>query len=306
MKTIQFGSKKMRVPAVAVGCMRLNQLSYEQAEEFIQQALELDATFFDHADIYGDGECERIFGKILGCHPSMREQMMIQSKCGIVPGKMYDLSRQHIVECVDASLQRLQTEYLDVLVLHRPDTLMDPEEIAYTFDYLQKSGKVRNFGVSNMNPMQIELLLRYVRQPICVNQMQLSITNSNMISGQLEVNMETPGGVNRDGYILDYCRSHSITIQTWSPFQYGMFEGCFIGSEKYPELNQVLSELADKYGVNETTIAAAWILRHPAKMQLLTGTTNGTHLREVIAATQISLTREEWYQLYLAGGHILP
>lgn len=306
MKTIQFGSRKMRVPAVAVGCMRLNQLSREQAERFVQQALELDATFFDHADIYGDGACEELFGSIIGGHASMREQMTIQSKCGIVPGKMYDLSRQHIVQAVDGSLKRLQTEYLDVLVLHRPDSLMDPEEIAYTFDYLQKNGKVRNFGVSNMNPMQIELLLRYVRQPICVNQMQLSIPNSNMISEQLEVNMDTEGAINRDGYVLDYCRSHNITIQTWSPFQYGMFEGCFIGSDKYPQLNLVLSELAEKYQVSAATIAAAWILRHPAKMQLLTGTTNGEHLAEVVAATRLTLTREEWYHLYMAAGHQLP
>ena len=219
---------------------------------------------------------------------------------------MYDFSKEHILESVDNSLRRLKTDYLDVLVLHRPDALVEPEEVAEAFDFLESSGKVRYFGVSNHKSSQISLLRKYVKQPLIVDQLQFSIVNSTMVQSGIEVNMTTPGAVDRDDSLLDYCRLNDITIQTWSPFQYGFIEGCFIGSDKYPELNLVLDELAEKYDVSASTIAAAWILRHPAKMQIIAGTTKPAHLQEIIRATDITLTREEWYRLYLAGGHILP
>ena len=245
-------------------------------------------------------------GEVLKQHASLREQLVIQSKCGIVPGKMYDLSREHIVASVDASLKRLHTEYLDYLILHRPDALMDPEEIAYTMDYLVKQGKVAKFGVSNMNPMQLELLLRYVRQPIAINQLQLSLPHSNMIAAGLENNMTSEGAINRDGYVLDYCRVHNITVQAWSPFQYGQIEGCFIDNPKFEALNEVMATLAKRYDTSKTAIAAAWIFRHPANMQLVAGTTKEDRLDEIIAASRLKLKREEWYALYMAAGHILP
>ena len=149
--------------------------------------------------------------------------------------------------------------------------------------------------------MQIELL-----QKLMINQLQFSIPVSNMIASGMEVNMQTDGAIDRDGSILDYCRLHDITIQTWSPFQYGFFEGVFIGSDKYPKLNALLEKLAEKYNVTPTTIASAWILRHPAKMQLISGSTSPKRIKEIAVASDITLTREEWYQLYLAAGHILP
>ncbi len=306
MKMIRIGKNMEKDPAVVVGMMRFSSLNKEEAEHYVMHAVERGANYFDHADIYDAGACEALFGEVLKQHASLREQLVIQSKCGIVPGKMYDLSREHIVTSVDASLKRLHTEYLDYLILHRPDALMDPEEIAYTMDYLVKQGKVAKFGVSNMNPMQLELLLRYVRQPIAINQLQLSLPHSNMIAAGLETNMTSEGAINRDGYVLDYCRVHNITVQAWSPFQYGQIEGCFIDDPKFEALNEVMATLAKRYDTSKTAIAAAWIFRHPANMQLVAGTTKEDRLDEIIAASRLKLKREEWYALYMAAGHILP
>ena len=306
MKYIPLGKSGLQVPAIAVGCMSIGDKSPAEAEQLVQSALEMDCNFFEHADIYGAGRCERMFADAIHMSPSVREKIILQSKCGIVSGKMYDFSKEHILTSVESILSRLKTDYLDVLALHRPDALMEPEEVAEAFDILQTSGKVRNFGVSNHKSAQIQLLQKYVKQPIVCDQLQFSLTNSSMISSGMEVNMATPGAVDRDDSILDFCRLNDITIQTWSPFRYGFFEGIFIGSDKYPELNQVLNELAEKYEVSTTTIAAAWILRHPAKMQLVSGTTRASRLSEIVKATEITLTREEWYRLYLAAGHMLP
>lgn len=306
MKFIPFGSTKKEVPAIAIGCMRLTSLDEKGVAKIVDTAMEAGINFFDHADIYGGGECERLFAKSVDLSGEKREQYFIQSKCGIVPGKMYDLSKDYILKSVDGILERLNTEYLDALLLHRPDALVEPEEVAEAFASLKKAGKVRHFGVSNMNPLQIQLLKKCVDEPIEVNQLQLSLPNSNMIRSGMEVNMTTEGAVNRDDSVLDYCRLHDITIQTWSPFQYGMFEGVFIGNEKFKELNKALDVIAAKYETTPTAIASAWILRHPAKFQMISGSTNADRLAEMIQATEISLTREEWYQLYLAAGHILP
>lgn len=306
MKQITLGRSDTKIPAVAVGCMRLEGMEQKQAEHFIRHCLELGANFFDHADIYGGGVCETVFGKVLDREPSIRETMFIQSKCGIVPGIMFDFSKEHILSAVEGSLQRLHTDYLDMLLLHRPDALMEPEEVADAFDTLERQGKVRRFGISNMNPMQIELLKKSVRQELMVNQLQFSIPVSNMVSAGLEVNMTTDGAYDRDGSVLDYCRLHDITIQAWSPFQMPGWKGVFLGSPEYPELNQVIHQLAQDYDVTETMIAAAWIFRHPANMQLIAGTMNEKRIEEIIQATELTLTREEWYRLYLSAGHRLP
>lgn len=306
MKFIKLGKSELKAPAIAVGCMRMLDLDVAGAENFVNTALELGVNFFDHADIYGGGGCEELFGKVLAANPGLREQMLVQSKCGIVPGKMYDFSKEYILESVDGCLKRLHTDYLDVLVLHRPDALMEPEEVAEAFDALVQSGKVRHFGVSNQNPYQMQLLAKYIHQDILVDQLQLSLTNSSMISLGMEVNMESGGAVNRDGGVLDFCRLNDITIQTWSPFQYGMFEGTFIGSDKYPELNVQLNALAEKYNTSVTAVVTAWILRHPANMQMIAGSMKVSRLKEVCSACEFELTREEWYRLYLAAGHILP
>lgn len=306
MREIKLGKSNLMVPVIAAGCMRMDSLDERTAASFIDKALSLGVNFFEHANIYGGGLCETLFAKAVGMKPSVREKFILQSKCGIVPGKMYDFSKEHILSSVEDILKRLNTEYLDVLVLHRPDALVEPEEVAQAFNILKTSGKVNHFGVSNHKPSQIELLQKYIDEPLITNQLQFSITNSSMIESGMEVNMTTPGAVDRDGSVLDYCRLHDITIQTWSPFQYGFFEGVFLGNDKFPELNKVIDEIAEKYAVTNTTIAAAWILRHPAKMQLIAGTMNEKRLEEICAAADITLSREEWYRIYLAGGHILP
>ncbi len=306
MRTIPLGKSGLRVPAVAVGCMRLAGLDAGEAERFVNAAIEEGAIFFDHADIYGSGRCEEIFARAVHMSPSAREKIILQSKCGIRPGVAFDFSKAHILASVDGILKRLETDYLDLLLLHRPDALAEPEEVAEAFDALHSGGKVRHFGVCNQNPMQIQLLQKYVKQPIVANQLQLSITNATMITEGLHVNMLDDAAVGRDGSVLDFCRLNDITVQPWSPFQYGFFEGVFLGSEKFPMLNAKIDELAEKYAVSATTIALAWLLRHPADMQPVIGTTNPQRLRDCVKATEIRLTREEWYEVYLAAGNTLP
>lgn len=305
MRTIKLGASVLEVPVIAIGCMRINRLDKTEAERFIRTALEEGANFFDHADIYGEGACEELFADAIGMNDDLRETIILQSKCGIRKG-MYDFSKQHILQSVDGILKRLKTDYLDVLLLHRPDALMEPEEVAEAFDLLESSGKVRYFGVSNHNPMQIQLLKKSVKQPIVANQLQLSIAHATMISSGINVNMENDAAVNRDGSVLDFCRLHDITIQPWSPLQYGFFEGVFLGSDKFPELNRKLDEIAGRYGVSSTTIAIAWLLRHPARMQPVIGTINIQRLKECCRASEIELTREEWYEIYRAAGNRLP
>ncbi len=305
LRTMKLGSSNLEVPVLAVGCMRINKIEKSQAERFVQTALEEGANFFDHADIYGHGECEEIFADAIHMNDDIREKIILQSKCGIRKG-MFDFSKKYILESVDGILKRLRTDYLDVLLLHRPDALVEPEEVAETFAILEDSGKVRHFGVSNHNPMQIQLLQKFVKQPLVANQLQLSITNSTMITSGLNVNMENDAAVNRDGSVLDFCRLNDITVQPWSPFQYGFFEGVFLDNDKFPELNQKLEEIAAKYDVSNTTIAIAWLLRHPANMQPIIGTMNTDRLKDCCQAATITLTREEWYSIYLSAGNILP
>jgi len=303
IRTISLGGSDVQVPAVAVGCMRLGNLSVTQAEHFLQTALAFGMCFFDHADIYGGGRCEEIFAQALGNVP--RDHVMLQSKCGIRQGQ-YDFSRGHIMASVDGILARLKTDYLDVLLLHRPDALMEPEEVAEAFDQLQASGKVRHFGVSNFSAMQLQLLQKYVRQPLVANQLQFGLGHAFLLSQGTNVNMCNESSPQRDGAVLDYCRLHNITIQPWSPFQHGFFKGPFIGSAQFPELNEMLEQLAEKRNADPTAIALAWILRHPANMQPVVGTTNIKRLTSCAEAAKIILTREEWYALYLAAGNTLP
>ena len=266
MKNVPIAHCDLDASEISLGCMRISEMSNQEISHLVHTAIEGGINFFDHADIYGGGQSEARFAEALGMTPQLRESIILQSKCGIRQG-MFDFSKAHILEAVDGSLKRLQTEYLDVLLLHRPDTLVEPEEVAEAFTILEESGKVRYFGVSNQNPMQIELLKKFVRQPLIINQLQLSITNTGMIDAGINVNMEIDPSIDRDGSILDYCRLHDITIQPWSPFQYGFFEGVFLDNPKFPDLNQKIDELAAAKGVANTAIAIAWLLRHPARMQ---------------------------------------
>ncbi len=305
MKSIHIAGTELYVSEISLGCMRISGLTNPEILDLIHTALDQGVTFFDHADIYGDGESETKFAEALNMTPSLRETMMLQTKCGIRTGA-FDFSKEHILGAVDGSLKRLRTDYLDVLVLHRPDALVEPEEVAEAFTILHDSGKVRYFGVSNQNPMQIELLTKFVKQKIIFNQLQFSITNTGMIDAGINVNMKIDPSINRDGSILDYCRLKEITIQPWSPFQYGFFEGVFLDNEQFPELNLAIDEMAAAKGVTNTAIAIAWILRHPARMQPIVGTTNPKRLKDICKASDITLTRQEWYKIYLAAGNKLP
>jgi predicted oxidoreductase len=286
--------------------MRIDKLGKAEAEQFVKAALDLGACFFDHADVYGGGACEEIFAEAADMKPAVREKILIQSKCGIRPGVAFDFSKAHILASVEGSLKRLKTDYLDVLLLHRPDALVEPEEVAEAFGLLHSQGKVRNFGVSNQNPGQIRLLQKYVKQPLVANQLQLSITNATLITQGLHVNMLDDTALGRDGGILDFCRLNDITVQPWSPFQYGFFQGVFLDNKEFPKLNAKIGEIARKYGVSGTTIAMAWLLRHPARFQPVTGTMNAGRLAECVKAAEITLTKEEWYEILLAAGNTLP
>jgi len=305
MKYINIGNGEIKASAIALGCMRIADKSVKEVAELINTALEEGINFFDHADIYGGGKSEEVFAEAIDMKPSIREKIIIQTKCGIRKG-YYDFSKEHILKSVDGSLKRLKTDYIDVLLLHRPDTLMEPEEVAEAFSILHSSGKVRNFGVSNFNPMQIELLSKYLNQKLIINQLQFSIMHTGMIDSGFNVNMKVDQSIDRDGSVLEYCRLKNITIQAWSPFQYGFFEGTFLGNEKFKELNDKIDEIAAKKGVPNIAIPIAWILRHPAKIQPIVGTTNPARLKDICKASEIELTREEWYELYRAAGNKLP
>jgi len=305
IQMMELGRSGLRAPVAAVGCMRMAGKTVAEARALIDAALENGLNFFDHADIYGGGRSEEIFAEAVGMNASVREELILQSKCAIHDG-MFDFSKEHILKSVDGILKRLKTEYLDVLLLHRPDILMEPEEVAEAFAKLRAEGKVRHFGVSNQNPTQIQLLEREMDMPIVANQLQFSITNCTMISSGVNVNMENYSAVNRDGAVLDFCRLNNITIQPWSPFQYGFFEGVYLGNDKFPELNAKIDEVAKKYGITPTGVVIAWILRHPAHMQPIIGSMNPARLKEAMAGAEVRLSREDWYGIYKAAGNVLP
>ena len=305
MKEIIMANGKIKASEIGLGCMRISNLDKASVNSLINTALDCGINFFDHADIYGAGKSEEIFSQAISLTPSLREKMIIQSKCSIRPG-MYDFSKEYILKSVDGILKRLNTDYLDILLLHRPDTLMEPEEVNEAFELLYKEGKVRNFGVSNHNSMQIELLNKYLTNKVTINQLQFSIMHTGIIDSGINVNMKNSSSIDRDGSILEYCRLKDINIQAWSPYQYGFFEGTFIDNPKFLEINNKLAEIGEKYNVSKTAIATAWILRHPAKIQTIVGTTNEKRLRDICTASNVNLTRQEWYEIYLAAGNMLP
>ncbi len=305
MKQIRLGGTGPAVSEIALGCMRLCNLNSREAEALIRTAMEQGINFFDHADIYGKGGSESLFASALGMAPSLRDQMVLQTKCAIHDG-MYDFSKEHILKSVDGSLRRLQTEYIDILLLHRPDTLMDPDEVAEAFTALRQSGKVRHFGVSNQNAAQMALLQSALGEKLLVNQLQFSLAHTGIIDAGFNVNMKNDAGIVRDGGILEYCRFNRITIQAWSPLQYGFFGGVFLDSPAYPELNSALEKIAREKQASKSAVAISWILCHPAKIQPVLGTTNRDHLIEMCRAADITLSRAEWYELYRAAGNRLP
>lgn len=294
----------MEASRISLGCMRMEQISVQEAQTLLKVALEKGINFFDHADCYGDGESERVFSKAMNMDKSMRDQIFLQSKCGIRKDGLprYDFSRDYIIKSVDGILKRLDTDYLDALLLHRPDPLVEPEEVAEAFDRLHSAGKVRYFGVSNQSPMLMELLSKYVKQPLIINQLQFSIAHTLMMDYQIFFNTDTPQAVDRSSEILEYCRLKNITIQAWSPFQYGFFQGSFVDNPKFPQINEVLDRIAKEKNVSKSAIVVAWILRHPAKMQVIAGTTNPGRLSDICQGDDVCISREEWYEIYCAMG----
>ena len=308
MRYITLGQDDKELSEIVLGMMRIKDKSVKEVEELVETALSVGINAFDLADIYGRGRCEELLGLVLKNRPDLREKMWIQSKCGIRIEEFtyFDFSKDYIIKSVDGILQRLKIDHLDSLLLHRPDALMESDQVAEAFDLLYKQGKVRNFGVSNQNSMMMELLKKDVNQPLAVNQLQLSAAFTPGFESGFHVNMEDSQAAMRDGSIFEYCKLHDVVIQAWSVLQFGYFKGNFVGNEKFQALNQVLDRLAIKYGVTSSTIAISWILRYPAKMQAVVGTTNPKHLREVSQAANFSLTRKEWYEIYLAAGNNLP
>ena len=308
MRYIKFGERQKEVSEVVLGLMRISEMTVDQVEDLIESALAVGINAFDIADCYGHGKCEQILGEVLKRRPDLREKMWIQSKCGIRMEEFtyFDFSKEHILEAVDGILERLNVDYIDSLLLHRPDALMEPAEIAEAFDLLKSQGKVIDFGVSNQNPMMMALIQKDVKQPLVANQLQLSAAFTPSFDAGFHVNMKQEAGIVRDSSIFEYCRLHDVVIQAWSVLQFDYFGGVFLGSEKYPELNHVLNRLAEKYHVSPSAVAIAWVLRYPAKMQAVIGTTKKARVAEAAKAAEIQLTRKEWYEIYLAAGNDLP
>lgn len=306
MKMIDLGGSGLSVSAVALGCMRIRELDVAKLERLVGAALDAGINFFDHADIYGGEEsCEARFGELLRRSPGLRDRMLIQSKCGIRKG-FFDFSREHILASVDRSLSRLGTDRLDVLLLHRPDTLMEPEEVAGAFEELHRTGKVRFFGVSNQNPGQMALLQRALPFKLLVDQLQFGPAHTLLIDSGLNVNLANDGGVVRDGDVLGYCRLNGITIQAWSPFQYGFFEEVFLNSPRYAQLNETLGRIGLRYNLSPAAAVIAWISRHPAGIQTIVGSTRPDRISDLARGAGVPMTREEWYEIYRAAGNRLP
>lgn len=305
MKKIKLGTSEVESGEISLGCMRMDQLTVPEAEEVIKISLERGINLFDHADIYGKGKSEEVFGKAVDLRSSLRNEIILQSKCGIRDG-FFDFSKEHIIASVEGSLKRLGAESLDILLLHRPDALMEPEEVAAAFSELKQSGKVQHFGISNLRPGQTELLKTHVEEPLLINQLQLSLMHTPMIDAGFNVNMQNEAAVNRDGQLLEYTRKEGMTLQAWSPLQHGMIKGPFIGNKDFPEVNKKLEALAEEKGLTATAVAVAWILRIPGKMQPVIGSMNKTRIQEITQVSSDTLSRQEWYDLYHAAGNKLP
>jgi predicted oxidoreductase len=310
VKTFTLPGTELTVPNVVLGLMRIQDKTDEEVRELVRTARDAGISFFDHADVYGSAlhGCETRFAEAMQLTSSEREQIVLQTKAGIVgDGPYFDFSYEHIVESVNGSLAALRTDYIDILLLHRPDALVEPDEVARAFDELSAAGKVRAFGVSNHTPGQIELLRRSVSQPIVANQLQLSVTHAPLVAHGVASNMQAlDQSISRDSGTLDYCRLNDITVQAWSPFQAGFFTGTFLGSPEYPELNAVIDRLAAQYDVPAIAVATAWITRHPAQMQVVLGTTSPERVAGAALGSDLPLTRAEWYEMFRAAGYTVP
>jgi len=312
MKTFQMPGTDLTVPQVVLGTMRINTLDDDAIRTLFNTALDAGVNFFDQAAFYGSQphDCESRWGQAMKLTPSQRDGITLQTKAGIVhssQGTRFDFSYDELTTSVDASLKALNTDHIDILLLHRPDALVEPEEVARAFDELEAAGKVRYFGVSNHTPAQIELLKKFVKQPLVANQIQISLTHCPSIAQGVAANMSwTDQAVSRDFGMVDYARLHDMTLQAWSPFQNPDWSGTFIDNPNQPGLNAVLARMAKQYGTTPTGIATAWLTRHPAHLQVVAGTMNPERLKEIVQGSSVPLTKADWYELFEAAGHIIP
>ena len=320
MQTYHLGTSDLNVTRIGYGCMLiggswddapLTDSVRKAAMHSVQIALDAGINFFDHADIYCNGKSDEAFAGLWKDSPHLRQQIYLQTKCGIrfaPPLHRFDFSYEHIINSVEGSLRRLQTDYVDVLLLHRPDPLVEPEEVARAFDELSRSGKVRWFGVSNHTAAQMELLRNFLNQPIIVNQVEFNVTHTHMLDEGIVFNQYNPRLTRNEG-VMEYCRLHNITLQAWGRWQRA---GLPVrprpnDGEHIQKTAHLVKQMATEKGVSPEAILVAWILRHPARIQPLPGTTNPERIRAACEAEHVSLTREEWYSLFIAGrGENLP
>ena len=306
MKQVRLPNTELDVSAIIYGCMRVPRDAAEARLRF-HRALDCGVTFFDHADIYGGGQCETVFGT-MWADGLKREDVVVQSKAGIRPGR-YDFSYEHLTTAVDGSLQRLQTDYLDLLLLHRPDVLMQPEEVAKAFDALHNAGKVRHFGVSNQPPLVMALLRQTVRQPLVANQVQLSLSFAHAFDSYIVRGYGDPGEPARGDGTIEDAMLHGHSLQAYGPLGAGKI--CRDPEDNAPEsvrsVHAKVKALAGECGCAPEAIALAWLMRHPAGIQPVIGTANLDRIKACCQAPEIELTREQWYELYVAArGRNMP
>jgi predicted oxidoreductase len=307
---MRLGTSTLEVSRIALGCMNLSE-DRQDAMRTVQAALDRGINCFDHADIYGQGKREEVFSALWDRAPSLRNRIILQSKCGIrfsgdprpTSPKRYDFRYEHIVRSVEGSLRRLKTDYLDVLLLHRPDALVEPEEVARAFDHLQRSGKVRWFGVSNHTAAQIRLLQTCLEQQLVANQVQLNLVHNRLIDDGVVFNSDDEGATSGGRGALEFCRVQGITLQAWGALAGGRVSGRPIPSSnaRLQQTAAVVGELAAARGVSQEAIVIAWLLRHPACIQPIIGTTNPARIAGACQADEVAFTREEWYRLFTAG-----
>ncbi|WP_226665495.1 aldo/keto reductase [Metabacillus litoralis] len=287
-----------------------------QAEKAIDAAQSAGITMFDHADIYTMGKAEKVFGEIVKTRPSLRENVVIQSKCGIrfqdeLGPQRYDFSKKHILTSVDGILDRLHTDYIDILLLHRPDPLIEPEVVAEAFEELKASGKVRHFGVSNMTAAQMKFLDVYSPEQMIVNQLEMSLKRNDFVEQGILVNQKAGNEMNFADGILEHCRLENVQIQAWSPLANGMYTGRKVENLSEADIKtiELVKQMADEKNTTKEAIVLGWLMRHPAIIQPVIGTTNPERINNCGEAVQISkeMTREEWYSLFTtARGHKMP
>lgn len=300
----------MEKSRIIQGLMRINEMSIEEVKSLIEFDLEHGINFFDTSNIYGNGVSESKIGEVLKLNPSLRSKMIIQSKCGIYLDEKnksyYDLSKETIIKSCNDTLKRLNTTYLDYFLLHRPDIFLDNKEVAEAFNILYKEGKVHHFGVSNFSKELIDYLEEEVKEKIEVNQLQLGLGHTLLLSDVFNYNTAFYKHNAFAGDLFFYLKRKNINLQCWSPYQYGMFEGNILHNEKFKETNLLLEQLASKYQVNKSSICLSFLLMLGENVSVVIGTTNKQHIIDSIDALKVKLTKVEWYNLYRSANNLLP